>query len=260
MLSFLCDRIPKSEEISGRYFEPFVGGGAVFFFIAPSRATLSDANPDLIDIYRGLRYAPRRVWKIYAKFGDSKQDYHRARANREVKTVVWRAARMLYLNRTCFKGMWRHNQNGDFNIGYGGQERRWAVTQEDLLATSRLLRAARVTCCDFQVAISEAKKGDFLFVDPPYRPGSSESRNDHYLWWTFEFKDQERLSASLQQAKYRQATWAMTNSSHPSIVKLYKGSYALEIPKGTGKIPGSTICNSGEVLITSYKTKGSKRI
>lgn len=260
MLTFLKDLLPAPHEVEGYYVEPFVGGGAIFFHIQPEKARLSDANPDLIDIYKGIRYAPRKVWAIYCRFGNTKLDYQYVRDHVAGETLVQRAARMLYLNRTCFKGMWRHNRQGDFNVGYGGQARRWVISEEDLVLARKLLRKAKIQCSDFESAIDSTVQGDFLFLDPPYRPSEREYTNNHYIWQKFHFEDHERLALALQRAKSRGVKWAMTTSSHPDITRLFYGNYIVYIPHGTGRLPGITAINPGEVFISSYKTKGSKRL
>ncbi len=260
MLIFLKDHLPAPEKIGGRYIEPFVGGGAVFFHVQPRKALLSDANPDLIYIYKGIRYAPKDVWAIYSKFGGTKRDYQDVRDHIADESLVQRAARMLYLNRTCFKGMWRHNRQGEFNVGYGGQARRWVISEEDLLLTRNLLRKASIRCGDFEGVIDCAMQGDFLFLDPPYRPGEREYFNNHYLWQKFSVEDHERLASALKRAKYRGVMWAMTTSSHSDIIKLFRGNYVLDIPRGTGRLPGIMAINSGEVFISSSRTEGSKRL
>ncbi len=260
LLVFLKDHLPGPEEIKGQYIEPFVGSGAVFFFLNPQRALLSDANQELIDIYRGIRFSPKNVWMTYAKFGSTKREYKHVRDHVTGENIVGRAARMLFLNRTCFKGMWRHNRAGKFNVGYGGQSRRWVIDESDLLAISKRLKKAKLVCSDFQGIIDSANSGDFLFLDPPYRPDEIEFTNSHYIWQKFRFEDHKRLAKSLKLAKRRGVNWAMTTSAHPEILALFKGNYAIGIPKGTGKLPGIMLMNSGEVLISSYKTKGSKRL
>jgi len=164
LLAFLKDHLPFPEKIKGYYIEPFVGSGAVFFYLEPKKALLSDANPELIDIYRGIRYSPRKVWKTYEKFGSTKEDYKHVRDQIKEENVIGRAARMLFLNRTCFKGMWRQNREGKFNVGYGGQSRRWVISETDLLVVCRRLRKARVTCSDFEQIIDNTNKDDFLFL------------------------------------------------------------------------------------------------
>jgi DNA adenine methylase len=260
MLMFLKQHLPTAKQIEGRYFEPFLGGGAVFFHLQPEQAVLTDANPDLIYMYKGIRYAPRKVWELYSEFGHTKQDYQYVRDTLEATSLAQRAARMLYLNRTCFKGMWRHNRDGDFNVGYGGQGRRWVITQELLLAIHKLLKSKVIEQNDFEDIIDETAESDFLFLDPPYRPNEREYKNNHYVWQKFCFSDHERLALALNRAKARGVKWAMTTSSHPDIVGLFHDNYVLPIPKGTGRRPGIFEANAGEVLISTYKTKGSKKI
>jgi DNA adenine methylase len=260
LLVFLKDHLPSPETIKGRYIEPFVGSGAVFFFLEPQKALLSDANPELIDIYRGIRYSPKRVWKAYERFGSTKKDYNQVRDDKKDESLIGRAARMLFLNRTCFKGMWRHNREGKFNVGYGGQSRRWVISEEDLVSVSKRLRKARVDCGDFEKIIEDANKDDFLFLDPPYKPSEQEYTNSHYMWQQFRFEDHQRLARVLKRAKRRGVKWAMTTSSHPKVLALFCGSYVVKIPKGTGNLPGIMTKNSGEVLISSYKTEGSTKL
>ncbi|MEW6125701.1 MAG: Dam family site-specific DNA-(adenine-N6)-methyltransferase [Acidobacteriota bacterium] len=256
LLSFLIPHIPTAEQITGKYVEPFVGGGALFFYLNPSQALLSDINSDLIDIYCGVRYAPHIVWKLYHSFGNNKNSYHKIRDKSEASSLPERAARMLYLNRTCFKGMWRHNTNGEFNVGYGGQDRRWVITEETLLLTSKALKGIQLKCADFETVIDNCETGDFLFLDPPYRPGDKEQIHAHYVGQQFSFADHQRLASTLIRAKKRGLHWALTTSSHPEITNLFKGYKIHSIPKGTGRRPGILSNNSGEVLITSYKNRG----
>ncbi len=255
LLNFLIPFIPTTNQIIGKYVEPFVGGGALFFYLNPSQAFLSDLNSELIDIYRGVRYAPRAVWKVYCSFGDDKNSYHKIRDESVANSLIERAARMLYLNRTCFKGMWRHNMNGDFNVGYGGQERRWVITEETLLLTSKVLKSANLKCTDFETVIDNCEAGDFLFLDPPYRPGDKEQIHAHYAGQQFSFADHQRLASVLAKAKKRKIHWALTTSNHSEITNLFKGNNIVSIPKGTGRKPGILTNNSGEVFITTYKNR-----
>jgi DNA adenine methylase len=260
LLVFLQDCLLYTGDIDGRYVEPFVGSGAVFFYLQPQKAILSDLNPELIDLYRAVRYAPRKVWAAYCGFGNTRSDYHYIRDEYNPKTLVERAARTLYLNRTCFKGMWRNNRDGRFNVGYGGQERRWVITEEDLIFCASVLRGATLKCQDFQPTVDQTQENDFIFLDPPYRPGHRECSNSHYVWHQFKYNDYERLADSLQSAKSRGVKWAMTISSHEDILCLLKGNYARRIPRGTGKMPGILTSDSGEVLITSYPIEGGKKL
>jgi DNA adenine methylase len=256
MLGFLIQYLPAAVTLQGRYVEPFVGGGAVFLMLNPKQSLLSDINPDLIDLYRGIRQSPEAVWDRYCAFGSTKTEYQHVRDADRPQLLVDRAARVLFLNRTCFRGMWRHNQEGKFNVGYGGQDRRWVISLDNLVTVARALRKAKLRCCDFQEIMEACQAGDFIFADPPYRPGGKELVNDHYISEQFSFQDHRRLASALQDAKKRDVQWALTTSAYPDIVALFSDNQVITIPRGTGRRPGITVPNSGEVLITSYRTRG----
>jgi DNA adenine methylase len=252
MLTFLSQYLPQAVSIDGIYVEPFVGSAAVYFSVDPQKAILTDLNPDLIDLLCGIQSSPSLVWHIYSNFGDTKQDYEYVRDQYKPHTLEEKAARVLYLNRTCFKGMWRTNMKGNFNVGYGGQTRRWVIDEENLIEVSKILKKAEIYCSDFEETIYKLSSGDFLFIDPPYRPGEKELLNDHYIGKTFRFPDHQRLGQALHWAKENGINWAMTTSEHPAIVGLFKSNYLVRLPQGTGKFPGVISQNPGEVLITSY--------
>jgi DNA adenine methylase len=147
-----------------------------------------------------------------------------------------------------------------FNVGYGGQDRRWVINEQNLLEVSEALKNARIHCVDFEETISNAKMGDFIFADPPYRPGLKHETNDHYSGKNFGFEDQQRLSKILRLATQKNILWAMTNTSHRDVVKLYSGFYKLNFPTGTGHLPGLLVKRPGEVLISNYPLKGGRKI
>lgn len=252
MLEFLIQHLPSSSAITGKYVEPFVGGGSVYFSIQPKKAILSDANQDLVDLYLGIQKDAKNVWKNFIRFGKTKTEYFRVRDIYSPRGLTQKAARVLFLNRTCFKGMWRHNSSGNFNVGYGGQDRRWVINQENLLQVKKAIRRAKLLCSDFEEIIDNAKEGDFIFSDPPYRPNEKEQLHSHYVGKKFTFDDHIRLSKALKRATKRKVKWALTISAHPEILALYRGSCIIKIPRGTGRKPGSTVNDSGEVLITNY--------
>ena len=252
MLGFLSAFLPAADSITGCYVEPFIGSGAVFLFVSPRRAFLSDINSELIDLYRGIRLNPPGVWERYCEFGKTKADYHRIRALARPRLLVNRAARILYINRTCFKGMWRHNQRGQFNVGYGGQSRRWVIDEASLTLIAQRLRHAQIKCLDFEAVIDACVQGDFLFLDPPYRPGERELINDHYIGRQFTYQDHQRLAKALRRATQRGVRWLMTTSAHPDIAKLFRGNSIVSFPRGTGGMPGKMVSDSGEILVLNY--------
>ena len=258
MVEYIIPYLPTNDEIEGRYVEPFVGGGAVFFAINPDEAILCDINKDLIDLYRGIRRYPKKVWRIYKNFPNTKRAYYKIRnENPKGKELEYRAARVLYLNRTCFKGMWRHNSNGEFNVGYGGQDRRWAIDETNVLEVSHHLKKASLKRWDFERAINICNNDDFIFFDPPYRPGHRELIHAHYTHGKFDYAEQKRLANALNKSTKKGIKWAMTNSSHKYILSLFKHKTIIPLPIGTGEKPGALTNNAGEVLICNYKSEVS---
>jgi DNA adenine methylase len=252
MLAFLSKYLPPAKAIAGTFIEPFVGGGAIYFYLQPKNAVLADLNAELIELYRGICENPDRVWRIYRDYPQGKTAYKRIRAaSVDDLSLSQRAARSLYLNRTCFKGMWRHNLSGRFNVGYGGESRRWVIARRNLLSISKLLSSACLKCCDFEPTVDSAKTGDYLFLDPPYRPGAKEQSTEHYAGRQFTFKDHIRLASALRAADKRNVSWSMTISGHPDILKLYAGFSITNIPTGTGRQIGIRANKSGEVLIAN---------
>jgi DNA adenine methylase len=254
MLFFLSPLLPDCNTINGRYIEPFIGGGSIFLHIRPQEALLSDLNKELIDLYRGIRNYPHRVWEIFANFPQGREAYYRIRNDTlKDKPLYYRAARTLYLNRTCFKGMWRHNACGQFNVGYGGEQRRWVVTHKNLTELSLILRKATLVHSDFELILKCCNDGDFVFLDPPYKPGERELSEAHYNNGKFSFTDQIRLAETLKEiSKKKKIRWLMTNSSNSEICRLYHGFRIVKLPIGTSSKIGVTTDNSREVIISNY--------
>ncbi len=254
LLSYLVNHLPTKKDIKGTYIEPFVGGGSVFFHMNPDNALVSDLNSELITLYKGIKLYPHKVWETFESFPSGKTAYYEIRnKGTEGKHLYYKAARTLYLNRTCFKGMWRHNSNGDFNVGYGGEERRWVITHQNIIELSKIFRKAEILNNDFEEVILNASKNDFIFLDPPYKPGEKDLNGLHYLNGKFLFDEQVRLAETLKSLpKSKHIRWAMTNSSHQDILKLYKDFHIKKIPFGTSDKPGIQTKKPNEVLITNY--------
>lgn len=251
-LKYILPYLPSRELIKGRFVEPFVGSGAVFFALNPKSAVLSDISKDLIDLYRGIKKDPLKVWKLFESFPSTKKGYYAVRSIEiKEKDLVFKAARTLYLNRTCFKGMWRYNANGDFTVGYGGQDRRWVVDEESVVEVSRRLKNVTLKCSDFEAIIESCKRGDFIFADPPYSPGKKKLPWLHYTRNQFSYEDHVRLAKTLEQASRCGVKWAMTTSSHPDILKLFTQFEIHTLPVGTKSQVGVLTRSMGEVLINN---------
>jgi DNA adenine methylase len=209
--------------IKGRYFEPFLGGGAVFFENQPSNAVLSDANGRLIELYEVLRDSPDMLEKQLREHESehSKGYYYEVRA-RKYRTPATRAAQFLYLNRTCFNGLYRENLSGQFNVPIGTKQT-VIFASDNFGAWSKVLECVRLECRDFEASINEATKDDFIFVDPPYTVRHNTNGFVKYNQNIFAWEDQIRLRDALVRAASRGARFALTNADHESIRELYKG-------------------------------------
>jgi DNA adenine methylase Dam len=169
LVSYIKGYLQPPDLIPGRYIDPFVGGGGVFLSLDFNEALLSDINRELMDLYRAIKQDPIGVWSIFESYPSTKRDYYRIRNNKKVSKLdlITRAARTLYLNRTCFRGWWRYNAQGQFNVGYGGQGRRWAITEDDLIAVSRKLENVTILDGDFENVINSSQFGDFVLEGEP---------------------------------------------------------------------------------------------
>ncbi len=211
--------------LKGRYIEPFLGGGAVFFRLLPAKAVLADINEDLIATFRAVRRFPRRVRTELECYSVSRQEYDRLRDS-SPETDVKRAARMIYLNRTAFGGIYRVNRNGKFNVPFGGGERTMAATLRGTLLedASKALKSAKLLAEDFESIIGDARQGDVIYCDPTYTVAHNNNGFIRYNERNFAWVDQQRLSAAAYSAKHRGAFVMVSNADHPEIRKLYPRS------------------------------------
>ncbi|MBP6546259.1 MAG: Dam family site-specific DNA-(adenine-N6)-methyltransferase [Phenylobacterium sp.] len=209
--------------IEGRYIEPFLGGGASFFHLQPSSSILSDLNAELIELYGVVRDHPEELRELM--WGHqrlhSEPHYYSVRAIVPADPLN-RAARFLYLNRTCFNGLYRVNLRGEFNVPKGTKS---LVISEDetFIAASNCLKRAELRCGDFESAVDEAVEGDFLFIDPPYTVKHNVNGFVKYNEQMFRWEDQTRLRDSVVRARRRGARILMTNADHASLRSLYEG-------------------------------------
>jgi len=204
-----------------RYLEPFLGGGAVFFHLTPRRAILSDTNVDLVNAYQCLREHARTIDSHLSDLQrkHSKKLYYRIRATRPT-CMIERAVRFLYLNRTCFNGIYRVNLRGDFNVPIGTKEL-VQYPKNYLQQIADCLRHASIRVADFEKTIDEAVFGDFVFVDPPYTVMHNNNNFVKYNANLFSWTDQLRLASAVKRAVKRGAAIMISNADHCSIQELY---------------------------------------
>lgn len=207
-----------------RYIEPFVGSGALFFHETPKRALLNDLNEELVCAYSALKEDWTRVVRILRKYqGSHSERFYYQMRTLKTDSVHQRAARFIYLNRTCFNGIYRVNLKGEFNVPLGTKTNVLLET-DDFERISRILQGATLSCGDFEEVINKAKSGDFVFADPPYTVKHAYNGFVKYNEKLFSWDDQVRLKEALLRASDRGAQIMMTNAFHASIKSLYRGT------------------------------------
>lgn len=207
-----------------RYVEPFLGSGAVFFALAPKRALLNDANSNLIDTYRAIQNNWKGVAQSLTRHQKlhSGEYYYLVRASRP-RSEHGRAARFIYLNRTCFNGLFRVNRLGEFNVPKGTKSS-VLLDSDDFEAVSLKLANAQLTSGDFEEVVRSCGKGDLIYADPPYTVKHNTNGFIKYNEQLFSWADQERLKCLLEKAATQGARVIVSNADHPSIRDLYSGA------------------------------------
>jgi DNA adenine methylase len=209
---------PKSYR---RYVEPFLGGGAVFFHLSPPNSLLSDLNKSLVSLYQVLRDHPDELWVLMKRHhsAHSREYYYGIRAS-EPSNPLEAAGRFLYLNRTCWNGLYRVNRKGEFNVPIGTKST-VIFERDDFRAVAARLANAEIRCSDFEGVIAECGKGDFVFVDPPYTVQHNFNNFLKYNEKIFSWDDQVRLREAIEGAVRRGAFIAVTNADHETVRGLY---------------------------------------
>ena len=234
----------RAPERIRRYHEPFLGGGAIFFALREAgridAAALADGNTELIETWRAVRddvdgviatlepLAARYLRTDWMKRAFVYSDIRDQRPRLPAR----KAARLLFLNKTCFNGLYRVNRKGRFNVPHGRYEQPAILDAERLRDASRALAGAELRAEDFERACARAEPGDFVYLDPPYQPLSATSAFTQYTGADFGFADQQRLRAAFDALTERGVPALLSNSAHPDIEELYRG-YAIErVPMG----------------------------
>ncbi|MEZ4272849.1 MAG: DNA adenine methylase [Myxococcota bacterium] len=207
----------------GRYFEPFVGGGAVFFALGPRRAVLTDINENLINTYKMIRDDLDGVIAALDKHRATEEHFYRVRAqNPAALSPLQAAARTIYLNRTCFNGLYRVNAKGQFNVPYGRYERPNICNVANLQAVCLALRGVDLRVSDVVKATTGAKRGDLIYFDPPYDPVSPTASFTSYTAGRFGREDQARLARRFGELAAKGVHVVLSNADTPLICDLYK--------------------------------------
>jgi DNA adenine methylase len=206
-----------------RYIEPFLGSGAMFFALQPTEAILSDINPDLINCYRVIRDSPKEIASLLAEHHrmHDKDHYYHTRAAKPEEPIE-RAAWFIYLNRTCWNGLYRVNRMNEFNVPIGTKTN-VVLSNDDFLGASHILSGVGLLQQDFEATLDRAAGGDFVFVDPPYTVKHNLNGFVKYNDKIFSWADQLRLRDAVVRAASRGAQVLVTNANHASIREIYVG-------------------------------------
>lgn len=257
-----------------RYFEPFLGGGAVFFHLKhrfPNmQAVLSDVNADLINAYIAVRDSPHELMEEldrhaleFKKESANYQDYFyqiRARHNipneNQAQQIVERAARMIFLNKTCFNGLWRVNGKNQFNVPIGAKNGNKALyDRENILAASQALQGVTLAIQDYHETIHHVQPGDLVYLDPPFHPRSVTSSFVSYTMDNFGEDQQRELHAACVEANARGVNLTISNSDTPFIRNLYNSTsdfkiYTVQARRAINCIGSRRVCVN-EVVVTN---------
>ena len=249
-------------ETYGRYFEPFVGGGALFFDLAPEQAVINDFNEELINAYRQIKNNPAELINLLIKHkeNNSKDYYLELRsADRDGRisrmTGVERAARILYMLRVDFNGLYRVNSKNQFNVPYGRYKNPKIVDVDLLYQISEYLNEndVEILQTDFAEAVKDAQTGDFVYFDPPYIPLNETSSFTSYTHEGFSYEEQVRLRNTFKELTERGVYAMLSNSSSPLVEELYKdfNIYFVEAQRTNGA-KSSSRGKISEIIVTNY--------
>lgn len=239
-------------QFSGKYIEPFLGGAAMFFHLRPGAAILSDVNSGLIETYQAVRDNPQQVLALLqVHHRNHCSDYYYKVREAGYDDKVSRAAKFLYLNRTCWNGLYRENLSGKFNVPMGTKSLVYDPA-EDFDSLAEALRTAQIECCDFEITIDKANEGDFIFCDPPYTTAHNMNGFVKYNQNIFKWEDQIRLRDAAKRAVKRGATVVITNADHPSLHNLYNEAERIDVVERPSVISGAAKGRrrTSEILVT----------
>lgn len=218
--------IPHLHDIIGdlcfnHYFEPFLGGGAVFFSLdCEKRAYLSDANSQLVNAYIQVRDNPEELIKMYLDMKNTEEDYYRIRAEITSENTVDNAARFIYLNQTSYNGLYRVNRKGQYNVPFGFRAK-WKHNPDKIRMASSRLKNTRITSGDFELNKYKISEGDFVFLDPPYTVSHNNNGFIAYNQKLFSLEDQYRLKRFIDYIKSKGAYYLLTNAAHQTVKKIF---------------------------------------
>jgi DNA adenine methylase len=250
------------------YYEPFIGSGAVFFYIKsklkPNKVILSDTNEELINCFVVVRDKPSELIELLSNHRKkhSKAYYYAVRSIESDRLDgVRKAARLIYLNKTCFNGLYRVNSKGQFNVPMGDYQNPHIFDKNTVLRASQLLQGVHLRVMTFEKVLDFAEKGDFVYFDPPYIPLSKTSSFTQYFKGSFSVKEQKRLSEVFSLLDLRGCFVMLSNSDHALTRELYRDYEKNIVMVRAKRMINSVASKRGainEAVVTNYDTPESK--
>lgn len=238
----------------GAYYEPFVGGGAIFFGTLHTPALISDTNQELINCYRVVRDQVEALIEDLRRHENAETYFYALRSVQpETLTPVERASRFIYLNRTCFNGLYRVNRKGQFNVPYGKYKNPALVPADKLKAASTNLQGVEIEMSDYKGAVSTAEAGDFVYLDPPYIPLGGFADFKRYNSDVFGVEQHEEMAALLDDLDGRGVKFMVSNSDTPLSRELYR-NWKIDTVTAKRLINCDATKREGalEVIVTNY--------
>ena len=258
LLDELLSREPKSY---GKYIEPFIGGGALFFALNSKSAVIADSNPELINLYKVIASDVESLIKELKTHKNDEDYFYEMRGIDETKlTPIQAAARTIYLNRTCFNGLYRVNKSGKFNVPFGSYINPKICDESNLYQVSQSLQGKTIVCGDYKKVLRDhAKSGDFIFLDPPYLPISEYSDFKRYTKDQFYEDDHKELAEEVNRLCDLGCHVVLTNSNHHLVHELY-GQYQIDVFKTRRNISSKANSRHGEDVIVTIKPRKNLRL
>jgi DNA adenine methylase len=242
-----------------RFYEPFLGGGSVLLTLRPRSAIVSDQNEWLLETYHAVLDDWVRVAKVLDQLPNTKEDYLRIRDVQPSSLDLFtRAAHFIYLNKTCFRGLFRVNRDGQFNVPYGAYQRAY-YDPSNLESVSLALANVEFRPGDFELCICDVEDIDFIYFDPPYYKLGGYSDFNRYTRFQFRANDHIRLAAVCNELDQKGVRWAVSNSDTPFIQQLFKGYHLINVENRREINLNSQDRSISELLIVNYEVNKPKR-
>lgn len=250
LIDHILKKFPK---YYNKFIEPFIGGGALFFYLNKKNSIISDINEELINLYKQISKNPRKIISRTKKYKNTKDDFYNTRKSVPSNDLD-RACRTIYLNKTCFNGLYRVNKKGEFNVPYGNYKNVSFFDEKNLIKISKLLKQTKIIHGSYETILKKyARKNDLIFLDPPYLPISKYSDFKRYNKEQFYLEDHKKLANLYAELDEKGCYLILTNSNSDEIINLYK-NYKIDVHNTKRNINSIGNQRVGkDIIVTNFK-------